>query len=58
MSNNVIDYTLLWEKIKENAKRIGREGARQVLLMYFVLFGYCLSGVSCRFDTFKTVPHH
>ena len=37
MSNNVINYALLWEKIKENAKRIGRAGARQVLLMYFVL---------------------
>ena len=37
MSNNVINYALLWEKIKENAKRIGREGVRQVLLMYFVL---------------------
>lgn len=37
MSNNVINYSLLWEKIKENAKRIGREGVRQTLLMYFVL---------------------
>ena len=37
MSNNVIDYALLWEKNKENAKRIGREGVRQALLMYFVL---------------------
>lgn len=28
---------LLWEKIKENAKRYGRYAAKQALLMYFVL---------------------
>ena len=28
---------LLWEKIKENAKRYGRYAARQALLMYYVL---------------------
>ncbi len=31
MSNNVINYALLWEKIKESAKRIGREGVRDRL---------------------------
>lgn len=28
---------LLWEKIKENAKRYGRYASRQALLMYYVL---------------------
>ena len=28
---------LLWEKIKENAKRLGRNAAKQALLMYYVL---------------------
>ncbi len=37
MSNSVINYSLLWEKIKESAKRLGREGVRHALLMYFVL---------------------
>lgn len=37
MSNISINYSLVWEKIKESAKRIGRESVRQVLLMYFVL---------------------
>ena len=37
MSNNVINYSLLWEKIKEYAMRVGRMGIRQILLMYFVL---------------------
>lgn len=37
MSNISINYSLVWEKIKESAKRIGLESVRQALLMYFVL---------------------
>ena len=37
MNNNGINYSLLWEKIKEYAKRASRAGVKQVLLMYFVL---------------------
>ena len=28
---------LMWEKLKENAKRYGRNAAKQALLMYYVL---------------------
>lgn len=34
---NGFNLSVLWEKIKANAKRFGRETTRQVLLMYYVL---------------------
>ena len=70
MSNSVINYSLLWEKIKESAKRLGREGVRHALLMYFVLkspdtprsdpylFGHCLSGIASRSDTFEPSTYY
>lgn len=37
MSNNVINYSLLWERIGDFAKRAGRAATKQALLMYFAL---------------------
>lgn len=39
MDGNTSNFSLplLWEKIKENAKRFGRLTTRYVLLMYYVL---------------------
>lgn len=34
---NGFNLSVLWEKIKANAKRFGRDTTRQVLLMYYVL---------------------
>ena len=36
-NTNDFNLPLLWEKIKENAKRYGRNAAKQALLMYYVL---------------------
>lgn len=36
-TQTIINYPLLWEKITDYAKKIGRAGARPVLLLYCVL---------------------
>jgi len=35
--NNNINYSLLWDKVKEYSKRLGRAGVRPILLMCYVL---------------------
>ena len=35
--NNNFNASLLWDKIKEYAKLVGRVGARPVLLLYYVM---------------------
>ena len=34
---NIIDYDLLWDRIKEYARKAGRTAVRPVLLLYYVL---------------------
>lgn len=37
MQNKIINYTLLWEKLRDYAIKIGRLGTRPLLLLYLVL---------------------
>lgn len=37
MPNNIINYSLLWERIGEYAKKVGRAGTRPVILLYYVM---------------------
>jgi uncharacterized membrane protein YkvA (DUF1232 family) len=36
-NNNIINYSLLWEKICETAKKLSRSAVRPMLLLYYVL---------------------
>ena len=37
MQNRIINYNMLWKKIKDYANKVGRLGTRPLLLLYLVL---------------------